>query len=332
MDLERIPATDLSVSGDTAQRLAALDMAAEAILDATVPENTRLAFEHDWAHWERFCAEQRVPDTTVSASLLVAFVTELAHDTDDRPAQAPASITRRLSGVLDGLARRKVEVPHGITSDARKVIRAHAKSLARDDKSSGRGSAKALTVKDMRRMLAELPDTIHGIRDRAIITVGFGVAGRRSEIAALRVSDIATHPNGLKVRIRDAKTGGRWPAVRRGTSPLTCPVQAWHAWLDASGITEGPAFRALSRSGVPRVDGLSDRSIGNIVTAAGQAVGLELSGHSLRSGLATEARRAGHDAKTIAAQGGWKPNSATLYGYMQVVDEWTDNATEGIGL
>lgn len=32
----------------------------------------------------------------------------------------------------------------------------------------------------------------------------------------------------------------------------------------------------------------------------------------MRSGLATEARRAGHDAKTIAAQGGWRPNSKEL--------------------
>jgi hypothetical protein len=41
-----------------------------------------------------------------------------------------------------------------------------------------------------------------------------------------------------------------------------------------------------------------------------------LSRDIVRTGLPTEARRADHDAKTIAAQGGWKPNSATLYGYM----------------
>lgn len=48
--------------------------------------------------------------------------------------------------------------------------------------------------------------------------------------------------------------------------------------------------------------------------------------------MTTEARRAGHGAKTIATQGGWRPNSDELYGYMQIVDRWSDNALKGIGL
>ncbi|MCO1575142.1 hypothetical protein M8C13_05135 [Crossiella sp. SN42] len=48
-------------------------------------------------------------------------------------------------------------------------------------------------------------------------------------------------------------------------------------------------------------------------------------------GLATEARCAGHAAKTIATQGGWRPNSRELYRYMQIVDRRSDNALNGIG-
>lgn len=57
-----------------------------------------------------------------------------------------------------------------------------------------------------------------------------------------------------------------------------------------------------------------------------------MTGHSLRAGLATEARRAGHDPRSIAAQGGWSPTSDVLYGYMRTVDQWQDNALDNIGL
>lgn len=49
---------------------------------------------------------------------------------------------------------------------------------------------------------------------------------------------------------------------------------------------------------------------------------------SVRSG----GQPARHDAKTIAAQGDWRPNSDELYRYMQIVDQWSDNALKGIGL
>jgi integrase len=63
---------------------------------------------------------------------------------------------------------------------------------------------------------------------------------------------------------------------------------------------------------------------------AGLAV--RVTGHSLRAGLATEAHRAGHDVRTISAQTGHAPNSASLYAYLRVADRWSDNAVTGLGL
>lgn len=315
------------------ERLAELDAAAERILAAARPVNTEQAFAGDWRHWEIFCRNEGVPPTSISAGLLVAFATWLAHPVPDgRAAQSPATISRRLAGVLDGWHRRKLHVPHGITSDARKVVAAHHRHLVRSGESTGRGQATALTIPNLRRISEALPDSLMGIRDRSIITLGFAVAGRRSEIAALAVDDVQEHPQGLRVRIRDSKSGERTVAVRPGTGALTCPVGSWRAWLDRSGIVSGPAFRRTDRWGNLAASGLTGEHIGGIVARSGRAVGLKLTGHSLRSGLATEARRAGHDVKTIAKQGGWRPNSPVLYGYMQIVDEWADNATEGLGL
>lgn len=110
-------------------------------------------------------------------------------------------------------------------------------------------------------------------------------------------------------------------------------MRAWQRWQIAAGIITGPAFRRIDRHG--RILGaMSPKAVGEAITRAGQAAGLDtrFTGHSVRAGLATEARRARHDAKTIVEQGGWLAHSAVLHGYMQVVDRWTDNAVKGIGL
>lgn len=314
-------------------RLRAIEDAAEVIVGATVLPNTKRAFGQDWATWERFCARQGVPATSVSAGLLVAFVTWLAHETPEKAAAAPSTIIRRLSGVLDGWRRHDLVVPRGITKDARRVVTAYERALAEANVKVGRGSAPALTVKDLRRISAALPATLVGRRDRALLVVGFGMAARRSELANLLVEDVTVTEDGLSVVVRHSKTGHRTPAIPWGSDPGTCPVRTWGAWLEASGITAGPAFRSIDRHG-NLGERISADGVGAVITRAGELAGLNarLTGHSVRSGLATEARRAGHDAKTIAAQGGWKPNSATLYGYMQIVDRWADNAVKGIGL
>lgn len=76
---------------------------------------------------------------------------------------------------------------------------------------------------------------------------------------------------------------------------------------------------------------MSPRACGEIATRVAEAcsdLDIRLTGHGLRSGLATESRRAGRDAKTIATQSCWRPNSAELYKYMQI-DRWADSAPTG---
>lgn len=316
-------------SSEIGDRLALVDELADRIVNAGIPPNTQRAFDQDWAIWERFCGATGFSPHTISDGLLVTYVEWLK-----REGQSPATMHRRLTGVRSGWKRAKVDVPHGITGRARDTVRRHAKTLAQDDKPTGRGPARALEIPDLRAISRSLPDTLAGTRDRAILTMGFAVAARRSELAALTIPDITLHRDGMKVRVRDSKTGARHPAVRPGRDPLTCPVRAWEAWRDSSGLLEGPAFRAIDRSGNVRDRAMHPDSIRFIIDRAGQRadVAYKVTGHSLRSGFATEARRAGKDVKVIAKQGGWKENSAVLYGYMQIVDEWADNATEGIGL
>ena len=198
--------------------------------------------------------------------------------------------------------------------------------------------ATAATVADLRRLVATAdPGTIIGVRDRAIILLGFAGMLRRSEIAALLVGDVATSDEGLTVTVRRSKTdkeaAGAVVAVPYGSHELTCPVRAVATWRTAGGIADGSLFRRVDRHG--RLLGpMSGQAVAMVVARAAEAAELEghYRGHSLCRGGATAARKAGHDLVTIGRHGRWKDGSPVLLGYLEDSDRWTDNPMHGVGL
>jgi len=143
-------------------------------------------------------------------------------------------------------------------------------------------------------MLSHCPKTTGGKRDRALLALGFAGAFRRSELAMLTMDDLRHIAEGLQITIRKSKTdqesGGQTIAVPHGRHIK--PVQALCEWLEAAGITEGPVFRPVARSGRVRSVALSDQSVGDIVKKYAGLAGLDVEdfgGHSLRAGFVTTA-------------------------------------------
>lgn len=329
VSIERLPA---------ARRLAELDRLAAEHVDAERPANTRRAYAADWRAWQDYTAALGIPDNAATSGALVGFVAY-----GERQGWAPTTIDRRLSGVVVELRRRGAEPAKASTEAARAALNGYRRRLAEAGETRGRGPAPAMTVRHLRTIVAACPDTLAGLRDRALVLLAFATAGRRAEIANLLLSDVERTEQGLVVSVRFGKTGARRVAVPAAAGSPTCPVAAWREWLAASGLSglsglsdgdDGPAFRRVARQGTRPLGGLSAQAVGNIITRAAQRAGIpaHLTGHSARAGLATEARRAGHDAKTIAQQGGWRPTSAVLHGYFREADQWADNALNGMGL
>jgi integrase len=319
---------------ETADRLAALDAASDWHAEQMRPDNTQSAYRDDWNAWLEFTAATGLPLTAATRGTLRAFVIWLWE-----AGRAPTTIDRRLAGLVVTLRRdHRVVINPDDTAAARQLLKdCVRKSAELREAPRGRGQAAPLLLADLRRISAACPDSLTGIRDRALLLLGFAIAGRRSEVAGLMVRDIADDPNGLVVDVRVSKTKPRVVAVPYGSNPLTCPVRAWRAWCEAAGLDgpDGPAFRRVDRHG-RLLGGLSGAAAGDIVTRAGERAGVavHLTGHSVRAGLATEARRAGKDRKAIAAVTGHVPNSAALDQYLRTVDRWSDedNALIGIGL
>lgn len=174
-------------------------------------------------------------------------------------------------------------------------------------------------------------DDLKGKRDRAIVLLGFAAALRRSELAALCVDDLRFEKRGLIVTIRRSKTDqearGTEIAVPYVVHKTLCAVRAVKAWLEACGITAGPAFRSftLQREMLPTP--INGRDVANLVKrlAAKAQLDGDFSGHSLRAGFATSAAASKASLDAIARTTRHKPLSV-LMSYVRPAQAFDDVA------
>ncbi|MCZ7468602.1 site-specific integrase [Agrobacterium sp. O3.4] len=172
-------------------------------------------------------------------------------------------------------------------------------------------------------------------RDKALLLIGFAGGFRRSELVALDVADIKVVRRGLIINIRRSKTdqegNGRQIAIPFGRT-RHCPVAAFEAWLETSGIRFGPIFRPINRHGRISEVRLRDGSVAKIVKERISAIGVDpslFSGHSLRAGFATSAAQAGASSWQIRRQTGHQ-SEQMLARYIRLTELFESNAASAV--
>jgi integrase len=197
---------------------------------------------------------------------------------------------------------------------------------------------RPVLIEDLKQLVAGIPDTLLGKRDRALLLLGFAGGFRRSELVAVDVEDLEPAREGLIVRIRRSKTDqegeGRAVGIPRGSEALTCPVQALANWCAAARVESGPIFRRVNRHGQVLPKRLSGEAVGIVVKRHVERLGWDpevFAGHSLRAGLATSAAAAGKSERAIMHQTGHR-NVAMVRRYIREGSLFRENAADGIGL
>jgi integrase len=200
-----------------------------------------------------------------------------------------------------------------------------------------KAAAEIDILRDAVAKLREQPG-LRPLRNRALLLPGFAAALRRSELVALDQADIAFVPEGLVITLRRRKTDqagkGTEIAVPLGRSERTCPVLTLKAWIQAAGISAGALFLSVNRHGLTSQQRLSPMDVMRVVKASVAAAGYEadqFAGHSLRSGLATSAARAGVAERHIQDQTGHR-SLPVLRGYIRRGNLFIDNAAAQVGL
>lgn len=214
---------------------------------------------------------------------------------------AVSTLRRRLAGIADAHAALGVTDPTKgplVRKLMRGIARVHGAPIA---------GATPLWGADLQRMMSMIPDDLPGVRDKAVLLVGFACALRRSELAGIRVADLVLRERDAAIRIRIGKTDQLAHGSHHGVPRLRgtlCPVAALETWLAKARITEGPVFRSINRWGHVSETGISGETVRAIVRQRGARANIcldRLSAHSLRSGFAVSGLKAGMSLPAVRA-------------------------------
>lgn len=314
------------------------------MLHRGISANTRDAYGRELKRYRQWCEAHGRITVPATPETLTEYVSALT-----LAGLAPSSIRRAMAAVRTAHRASNTEPPDA--TGALTVLRAYAKDIATGAETVNTHQAPALLLPDLRKIVAACdPASPAGVRDRALIVLGWAMMARRSELAGLNVTDVTDSVIGLDVTVRMSKTDqdalGARVGVPYGSHPETCPVRLTKAWiglLASQGQTSGPLFRPIDRYGhlggtdafagranTPR---MTPQAVEVVLRRAALRAGLDpkFTPHSLRSGGATQAYQAGADLLKIARHGRWQPGSKVLLGYIRTT-RIEDNPMDGIGL
>ena len=246
-------------------------------------------------HW---CEGQNLVSLPASVETVCRFLEEQAPD------RAPSTVRRRLYAIRKVHRLLRLDDPtydEDINLTFRRIRRA---------KRTRPKQAKGMTRPYLDKFLAVQPDNSWGLRNRAMLLLGYELLTRRSELVALTINDLEILDDGtMRVIIRRSKADPFGQGRIAFTSQKTAnAVQDWLAWR---GPDINYLFCPIYRGTAVNRD-LSTTTIKRLVKSAAKAAGLEtedidaFSGHSLRVGAAQDLLCAGYDAAAIMRAGGWK--------------------------
>jgi integrase len=325
--------------------LDALANRARDYVEAASSANTRRAYASDWKQFSSWCRRQGVEPLPPDTQTVGLYITACASGTvtGDRKPNSVSTIERRLSSLTWNYSQR------GLSLDRKDRHIATVMAGIRNKHAAPPRQKEAILPEDLIAMLETLDrGTLRGLRDRAMLLLGFAGGLRRSEVVGLDCGRDQTEDSsgwveildkGMLLRLR-GKTGWREVEVGRGSSDTTCPVVALETWLKLARIAHGPLFRRVTGRGkAVGANRLNDQEVARLVKRTARTAGVRgdlpegergmmFAGHSLRAGLASSAEV---DERYVQKQLGHSSAEMTRK-YQRRRDRFRVNLTKASGL
>lgn len=284
--------------------------------------NTTRAYTAHLRRFSAWCAEHGHQPLPASVDALVGFCTHLAE-----AGKKVGTLEQHCAAISKAHAIRGVDSP---TDDKQfKIFMDGVRRLH----GVRQKQAAAFSLIQLKQLVRSLDtQTTTGLRDRAILLLGFTGAFRRSELTALNVQDLRFTEDCLVVSMGKSKTNqlGDYEekAIFYSPEPAVCPIRSLKAWLEQLERSEGPVFVMLRKGNRLTTNRLSDQSINMLVQ---RYLGTGYTSHSLRASFVTVAKLNGADDSKIMNQTKHK-TSAMIRRYTRLDNVQQHNAAKELGL
>jgi integrase len=282
-----------------APHLAALSEKARDYARNARADNTRRAYEADWRQFSSWLRRQGLNPLPPDPQTVGLYLAACMEGVRGREPVSVATLERRLAGICWHYRQRGAPLDTSdrhISTVLAGIRRAHGRPPAQKE---------AIFADELLAMLAALDMDLRGLRDRAILAIGFAGGLRRSEIVGLDcgpdqsedgtgwieifsagadlssasrdsadVSRASNHDGGAVLQI-SGKTGWREVEIGRGSRPETCPVALLETWMRLGRISRGPLFRPITRkNGGVSSERLTDKHVARLVQKTALAAGI----------------------------------------------------------
>lgn len=306
-DITRSLVTQLALQTALDSRLAPLWDRAKKYAATSYSKSTLTSYLGSWVVFDRWCSSHGLTPLPADSNTIALFVTELSNTVK------MSTIRLRMAGIAAVHRLGGFDPPPTDTEIVRRVLRGIVR-----EKGAVQTSKEPILLEELETIIAALPVNVAGARDRALLLMGWIGAFRRSELAALLVSDLTRAKDRVVVLVRNSKTDksgeGQLKVLTLGQREEMCPIRALDRWLGMGGIVEGFIFRMVDRNDCVRAHGLTGAAVANIVRRSVARVHevKGYSGHSLRHGFVTEGVLREIPPEIIMAQTGHKSAAMLL--------------------
>lgn len=312
--------------------------------------NTERAYKSDLKTYAEFCFLHGFTAVPADVTTLTEYVAYLGSEKPERTAsdgggrekkkgQQPltgphslATIKRHLASIRKAHQLSGHSLPANLDALA-VVMEGIARTLGKRQE-----QALAFSVEELKQSIRGLDlTTSAGIRDRALLLLGFAGAFRRSELVDLNIEDLNFTSRALIIDLHKSKTNQHGEEEKKAIFQVPnedfCPVRSLQAWLSRLGHSTGPVFVKIPRSvpgqlATPSDNRLSATSINKLVQ---KRLGDDYSAHSLRVSFITVSVLNGQSNKFIKNQTKQKTD-AMIDRYTQLNDVVKYNAALYLGL
>jgi site-specific recombinase XerD len=297
-------------------------------IEGSIAESTRRAYETDWAIFTGWCAQHEIHPLPADPRAVAAFITDL-----ELHGAKVATIERKLTSI--SVRHREA----GFDSPRKSILVEKALKGIRRNIGTAQVKKTPTRTEDLRALVATLDTSrLIGLRDRALLVIGFAGAFRRSELVAFDVAHFEERGRWLNALVVKSKTDqeakGQKVVMAAGDDAATCPLRALRDWRTAADVHDGAVFRPVTKGGVVKPTRLSPRAVARVVKRTAEAAGMDpatYAGHSLRSGFITSAAEADQLERHIMRHSRHQ-SVKTVRGYMDEHELTIDNPSAAVGL